>query len=156
MLGGAPDCAAPSEIIALELRRLRYFVTAAEELNLHTAAERLGVTQPAVTGQISALEQELGLDLFVREKQRVVALTSAGDSYLEFARRSLFEMENARRNAREAAAGKSGLVRFVICKEVATGNGLRLLTEARRALPAPALEIMQLHHQQLPCTVLRS
>ena len=156
MPGGAPDRAAPSEIFALELRRLHYFVTTAEELNLHTAAERLGVTQPAVTGQISALEQELGLDLFVREKQRVVALTSAGDSYLEFARRALFEMENARRNAREAAAGKSGPVRFGICEEVATGNGLRLLTEARRTLPDTAFEVIELHPQQLPSAVLRS
>ncbi len=140
----------------MELRRLRYFVTAAEELNLHTAADRLGVTQPAVTGQLAALEQELGLDLFVRAKQRVVALTAAGESYLDFARRALFEVENARRSAREAAMGKSGLVRIGLCEEVATGVGLRLLSVARATLPDTVFELQELHPRQLPQAVLRS
>jgi Bacterial regulatory helix-turn-helix protein, lysR family len=47
----------------IELRHLRYFVAVAEELNLHRAAERLGITQPALTKQIAGLEEQVGLSL---------------------------------------------------------------------------------------------
>jgi DNA-binding transcriptional LysR family regulator len=55
----------------MELRHLHYFVAAAETLNFHKAAERLHVTQPSVSQQVRELEQELGLELFVRDLSRV-------------------------------------------------------------------------------------
>src|SRR5947208_12826583 len=69
----------------VELRHLRYFVTAAEELNISRASARLRVSQPAVSRQIHDLEEELGVALFMREKSRL-SLTQAGESYLAHAR----------------------------------------------------------------------
>ena len=69
----------------MELRHLRYFVTAAEELNISRASARLRVSQPAVSRQIHDLEEELGVALFKRETSGL-SLSPAGESYLAHAR----------------------------------------------------------------------
>src|SRR5258708_39996518 len=62
----------------IELRHLRYFVVVAEELNLRRAADRLEITQPAVTKQVARLEEQMGVSLFARARHRLAGLTSAG------------------------------------------------------------------------------
>jgi DNA-binding transcriptional LysR family regulator len=69
----------------VHLRDLRYFVAVAEELHFTRAAERLHVSQPALSRQIRLLERHLRCDLFVREP-RVVRLTPAGEVLLAQAR----------------------------------------------------------------------
>ena len=55
----------------MELRQLSYFLAAAQTQNFRKAADLCLVTQPALSRQIAALEQELGTLLFMREKQHV-------------------------------------------------------------------------------------
>ncbi|TMV69651.1 LysR family transcriptional regulator, partial [Thioclava sp. BHET1] len=62
----------------MELRQIRTFVTAARLLNFRHAASELGITQPAVSQQIRAMEVELGFDIFQRQARGVV-LTPAGE-----------------------------------------------------------------------------
>ena len=69
----------------VHVRELRYFVTVAEELHFTRAAERLYVSQPALSKQVRALERQLGVDLFRRDPQGV-ALTEAGTALLPHAR----------------------------------------------------------------------
>src|SRR5436190_20267994 len=69
----------------MELRHLRYFVTVAEELNISRASARLRISQPAVSRQLRDLEQELGVELFRREKSGL-KLTPAGETFLAHAR----------------------------------------------------------------------
>lgn len=74
----------------IELRLLRAFAVLAEELNFGRAAERLHVTQPALSAQLRQLEQRLGLALFVRSTRRV-GLTAEGAALLGPARSLLAE-----------------------------------------------------------------
>lgn len=72
----------------MELRHLRYFVAVAEEGNLTRAAKKLFIAQPPLTRQIKQLEEEVGVELFIR-KPRGLELTSGGEYFLEQARQIL-------------------------------------------------------------------
>ncbi|MFG2648192.1 LysR family transcriptional regulator [Streptomyces sp. NPDC048436] len=69
-------------------RDLRYFVAVAQELHFTRAAERLFVSQPALSKQIRSRERQLGTELFVRDR-REVRLTSAGAALLPYAQQAL-------------------------------------------------------------------
>lgn len=94
----------------LELRHLRYFAAVAEELNFSRAAERLHMAQPPLSAAIRQLEQDLGTELLLRTT-REVRLTEAGSVFLDGARRTLAELDRARRAAQRAGAGEIGDLR---------------------------------------------
>lgn len=87
----------------LELRHLRYFLAVAEELHFTRAAERMCLTQPAITQQIKALEEIVGVPLIDRT-QRKVRLTEAGQILLHGAHRTLYEADRSIHEARRAGA----------------------------------------------------
>ncbi|WP_431702039.1 LysR family transcriptional regulator [Pseudomonas sp. BR20] len=91
----------------LDLRKLRYFLTVAEELHFGRAALRLHLAQPPLTRQISALEADLGFKLFDRTS-RTVTLTAQGRSFLPYARGVLEQVELAQVIAGKLAAGTAG------------------------------------------------
>jgi len=97
--------------LRLELRHLRYFVAVAEELNFTRAAERLHIAQPPLSTQIRLLEEELGAQLFEREKRRVY-LTQAGREMLDRARAILAAAEQAKDAVRRTANGETGELRL--------------------------------------------
>lgn len=93
----------------MELRHLRAFLAVADTLHFTRAAERLGISPPALTEQIQGLEALLGARLFRRTK-RNVALTDAGLLFLEEARPALAQVERAERIGRQAGRGERGIV----------------------------------------------
>ncbi|MEB3339138.1 MAG: LysR family transcriptional regulator [Leptolyngbyaceae bacterium] len=95
----------------MELRSLRYFVTVAEELHFARAAERLQLTQPALSKQIAALEKELDVQLFTRTK-RTVSLTAAGQVLLEQTTRLLSQVDDIIQLTQRTARGEEGQLRI--------------------------------------------
>ena len=72
----------------MDLKALHYFVVVAEELNITRAAERLNMSQPPLSSQIKGLEEELGVELFIRGKRRLT-ITDAGTHLYRRARQIL-------------------------------------------------------------------
>jgi DNA-binding transcriptional LysR family regulator len=95
----------------LDLHHLRYFVAVAERLHFSEAAEFVHVSQPGLSQQIKALEEELGVLLLDRTK-RTVTLTEAGKYFLEEAKLTLEHAERAMAVARKVSRGELGTVRI--------------------------------------------
>ncbi|WP_435242325.1 LysR family transcriptional regulator [Streptomyces cucumeris] len=93
-----------------ELRQMRYFVAVAERRNFTRAADDVFVAQQALSQQIKALEQSLGVQLLERTSRRV-ELTPAGAAYLADCRKVLAAAARAGRRARAVAAGEAGRLR---------------------------------------------
>ena len=91
----------------MELRHLRYFVAVAEELHFRRAADRLHMSQPPLSQQIRALEEELGVTLLERTQRRVT-LTAAGAAFYERAREILAAVEDASRLVKRVNRGEVG------------------------------------------------
>lgn len=93
----------------MELRTLRYFVAVAEALNFTRAAEQLHMSQPPLSQQIRALEQELCVELLIRNSHKV-ELTEAGAVLLQEAKRILAITEQAKHKVQQVASGEAGLL----------------------------------------------
>ena len=91
----------------MELRHLRYFVAVGEALNFTKAAARLYVAQPALSRQVSDLEEELGVDL-LRRTSHGVLLTEEGKLFLEEAQGILKRADESVTKVRALARGEFG------------------------------------------------
>lgn len=89
----------------LDLRKVRYFLAVAEQLNFGRAAEALHIAQPVLSRQVRALERDLGAALFVRGP-RGTALTPAGEQLLADAPGLIDEAAAIRRRVARAARAR--------------------------------------------------
>ena len=122
----------------MELRHIRYFLAVAEYLNFSKAAQQLHIAQPPLSRQIRQLEDELGVELFVRDK-RHVELTKAGHVFLEEARKLVVLAGHATEAARHAQKGESGVVRICIASGLG-GVVSKVVAEHLKRLPAIDVE----------------
>ena len=90
----------------MDLRALHYFVVVAEELNITRAAERLNMSQPPLSAQIKGLEDELGVQLFIRGKRRLT-ITDAG-AHLYRRARQILELAGQTQQELRSLDGLSG------------------------------------------------
>src|SRR5947209_689552 len=93
----------------MKLQQLRYLSEVARRgLNVSEAAEALHTSQPGVSKQIRALEDELGIQVFARHGKRLVSITEPGKAVLAIAERILSEAQNLRRAGEEFANDQLG------------------------------------------------
>jgi len=125
----------------MQLRRLRYFLAVAEWLNFHKAAKALGMSQPALTVQIQALEEYLGVRLFTRERQ-TVTLTHAGAVFKDEAQDLLRCVQNAVDMARRAQQGTTSRLRVGFISSLVTARVLStIISLFAREFPSVALDL---------------
>jgi DNA-binding transcriptional LysR family regulator len=116
-----------------ELRLVRYFVAVAEERNITRAAERLHISQPALSAAVRQLEQQLGVDLLDRSG-RVVEVTPAGMVLLEQGRALLGSADRVFEAVRERDGAAVGRLRVGMTPTARYGLGPALLgASAQRA-----------------------
>ena len=109
----------------MKLQQIRYACEVARQgLSVSAAAEALHTSQPGISKQVKSLEDELGVEIFVRHGKRIAALTEPGKTVLAISERLLAEADNLKRAGEEFANQKLGTL------TVATTH-----TQARYALP---------------------
>jgi len=109
----------------MKLQQLRYACEVARrDLNVSTAAESLHTSQPGLSRQIRALEEELGVEIFVRRGRRLTGVTEPGRAVLAIAERMLADAANLKRAGEDYASRNLGTL------TIATTH-----TQARYALP---------------------
>lgn len=101
----------------MDYRQLRYFIAVSEELSFSRAARRLNISQPPLSIQIKAIENEVGTALFSRNRRKV-ELTPAGEVLLENARRAVQQLEHATEAVRRAGRGEAGTIRLAFTSSV--------------------------------------
>jgi DNA-binding transcriptional LysR family regulator len=95
----------------VELRQIRSFLSIAETLHFGRTAELIHISQPALSLQIRGLEEEIGVQLFERNRRKTT-LTAAGIAFRDDAAAALSQLDQAIRKSRLAANGKLGLLRI--------------------------------------------
>ena len=117
----------------MKLQQLRYLVEVAKQgLNVSEAAEALHTSQPGISKQIRLLEDELGVQVFVRNGKRVVDVTAPGREILTISERILREAKNLKRVAEEFVNEQEGSL------VIATTH-----TQARYALPSTIQDFLK-------------
>ncbi len=117
----------------MNLQQLRYLREVVRQgLKISEAADALYTSQPGVSKQIKLLEDELGMEIFVRSGKRIVAVTEPGKAIIEIAGRILHETDNLRHVSEEFHAQDTGTL------TIATTH-----TQARYALPPVVKEFIR-------------
>src|SRR5258708_15169535 len=93
----------------MKLQQLRYVVEITRHGNhLSAAAKALNTSQPGVSRQIQLLEAELGIEIFLRTRNRIIGLTPSGQQVVDIARRVVDDVSALRSLKEEASAGNRG------------------------------------------------
>ena len=128
----------------IEIKQLRIFRTVIEVGSFTGAGEHLGMSQPAISQHIRALEKELGVPLLLRTA-RSIQITPAGEMLLHSARQTLDKLDETRRRIEEHARGRAGLVRVGTpeppCNYLLPG----VLVELKRRFPRIDVRVVSGH-----------
>lgn len=133
----------------LDIKPLRYFLALAEVNNFHRAAERLHVSQPTLSRQIAALEQDVGTALFERSTRDVV-LTAAGASFRRDAAAIVEALRRAEALACQTALGHSGTLRIGFTMSAVHSVIPAYARAMRSASPQVKLELSEIISDELP------
>ncbi|MFI9814265.1 LysR family transcriptional regulator [Saccharothrix variisporea] len=126
----------------VDTRLVRAFLAVAKEGNLTRAAERLYVSQPALTKQIRRLETDLGVRLFSRSRTGM-ALTEAGQTLADSAQALLGLCDDILRKTKSAAASAARVLRVGFIASAANEATQDIIAEFGRLMPGWRVEMRQ-------------
>ena len=132
----------------IELRHLRHFVAVAEALDFRRAAERVHIDQTPLSRTIRDLEDQLGVQLFVRAPRKL-HLTPAGIRLLKEARKVLIRIERAHRAVREADSRFRAPLRIGVADGLAQSKLSDCLVGWRGVAPEVHLELTEMRAPEL-------
>ena len=128
----------------MNFQQLRYVrETVRQGLNLTAASVALHTSQPGVSKQIRELENELGVEIFVRFGKRITQLTEPGKAVVQVIERILREAENLKRTATEFADQQSGSLTIATTHTQARYALPRAVSEFKQRYPRVRLSILQ-------------
>ncbi|GAB2821675.1 LysR family transcriptional regulator [Comamonas piscis] len=119
----------------MDLRQLRHFVTLAQTLNYRQAAELLHMSQPPLSQSIRKLEDDLGVQLFERDRRGTV-LSGAGRAALESAKLALYHARQVQAVSQATASGELGRLHIGFIGSATFSLIPRLVQAFRAAYPA--------------------
>jgi LysR family nitrogen assimilation transcriptional regulator len=126
----------------MELRQLRYFVAIVDHGSLSRAALVLHIAQPALTQQLRALEDDLGVQLVHRSAQGVLA-TDAGKVFYQHAQAILKQIADARSAVSQSSSKPTGTVAIGVPQSISGALALPLLMAAQQRYPEIELQLTE-------------
>jgi DNA-binding transcriptional LysR family regulator len=126
----------------MEWQQLEYFRVVAQVQHFTRAAERLAISQPALSRSIANLEAELGVPLFER-KGRTVKLNRFGESFLRHVVKALREIEEGKRELADALHPEHGMVILAFLPTLGTHLVPQLLREFQQEHPRTKFKLFQ-------------
>jgi len=139
----------------MNIQQLRYaYEISRRGLSVSEAAAALHTSQPGVSKQIRALEEELGADLFVRQGRRFTAVTDAGREVLAAVERILAELANLKSIGSEHADAARGHLAVAVTHTQARYALPAVVTAFKRRFPQVKLKLLQGNPRQLARMVL--
>lgn len=132
----------------IELRHLRYFIAVAEELNFRRAAERVHIDQTPLSRTIRDLEDQLGVQLFVRALRKL-HLTPAGQRLLKETRKIFVRVERVHRVVRETDARFRAPLRIGVADGIAQPKLSECLVRWRSVAPEIPVELAEMRASEL-------
>lgn len=130
----------------MDLQQIKYFLALAEELHFWNTAEKINITQSALSRQIQSLESELKVQLFERNK-RNVKLTPAGYFLKQKWEVELNKLEFIHQFALQIHLGESGKIRIAHPDSISGSKIPEIIALISKALPKLKIELVQLSYQ---------
>ncbi|UQQ35736.1 LysR family transcriptional regulator [Paenibacillus polymyxa] len=123
-----------------EIRQLQYFIAVCEELHFTKASEKIGISQPTLSLQIKALEEELGMTLFDRAGKKI-KMTDAGKLLLQHSAHALKGLQQAKASIEELRTEQRGSLRIGIALPELEEPLQKMLAHFHRSFPKISLHI---------------
>ncbi|MGQ3481003.1 LysR family transcriptional regulator [Paenibacillus sp. TY11] len=123
-----------------EIRQLQYFIAVCEELHFTKASEKIGISQPTLSLQIKALEEELGMTLFDRAGKKI-KMTDAGKLLLQHSAHALKDLQQAKASIEELRTEQRGSVRIGIALPELEESLQEMLIHFHQSFPKISLHI---------------
>ncbi|HET8847002.1 MAG TPA: LysR family transcriptional regulator, partial [Ktedonobacteraceae bacterium] len=132
----------------MEFHQLTYFLAAAQTQNFRKAAELCLVAQSALSRQIAALEDELEVALFTRQKKRVL-LTPEGQEFALYVRNAMQQLQEGQQWLTEFHAGERGTIRIGCIESLATSFLPALFATFHQQYPQVRFKVRVNHTDEL-------